>query len=76
MQKTLILTAALIGGIALPGLALADAPKGAAATSCDPDAFVLNSLGQWNNPTCVYGGSGQPNPAVLHPEDEETPAKG
>lgn len=56
MKKLLISTAlvAMIGATA----SLAEAPKGANATDCDPTAFVAvrsektGAILYWNNPTC------------------------
>lgn len=82
MKLTTILTAALLGGVALPTLAFADAPvfPGAAATPCDPERFtpIFGKDGAtvlyWNNPTCVYGGSDAPNPTeVSEPVDPVDP---
>jgi hypothetical protein len=66
MKTTLILTAALMGGIAFPTMTMADALPvfpGAAASGCDPEQFTptFGANGDvlyWNNPTCPNGQGG------------------
>jgi hypothetical protein len=74
MKKTLLLTAALLGGIVLPAVAFAETPvfPGAQATPCDPDRFspIFGKDGvtvlYWNNPTCrSVGGGAQIDPDKL-----------
>ena len=77
MKANLLTTIALLTTFAVPTLADTAIFPGADATACDAAQFtpVYSDDGAtvlyWNNPTCAYAGSGQPNPAVLHPEDED-----
>jgi hypothetical protein len=87
MKSTLILTAAMIGGIAIPTAVLAGPfglpdhkQNGYRDTGCDP-AFqvqITNDAGKYlysNNPTCPMGGGTVA--AVAHtPEEVAEPVKG
>lgn len=61
MAKLQATTSLLALALAFPASAIAqDRPPGAAATGCDPDAFVAirtpaGSIAYWNNPTCPAG---------------------
>ena len=85
MKLAITLTAALIGGVALPVVAFGgpfglpdNEIDGYRGTGCDPDQQVqiYNDAGKYlysNNPTCTVRGNGSTEPVTEKPEEHEGP---
>jgi hypothetical protein len=85
MKLAITLTAALIGGVALPVVAFGgpfglpdNEIDGYRGTGCDPaqQVQITNAAGEYlysNNPTCTKRGNGSTEPVTEKPEEPEWP---